>query len=158
MSSKPYATPLHIELGPSRSLVVYIMGVHIVVLGLLMITAITRHQWEWGAIILLLLGFSAWYMVTKDAVRSQSKAIKRLLWDSDDDWWLSNASTQRQGPWVLSGETFISTRLVILKLRPIKSQWWTRPEYVLIPRDGVSAEVFRKLRVRLKFHNPIFKF
>lgn len=146
MSLMPYASPLQIELGRSRGLLIYSLGLHLLVGAILMLSV----PLLWGLHIIPILGISAWWLIRKQVLRTHPESIIHINWDSEQDWWLSNREGKQSGPWQLAGESFVTTWLVILSLKPETG----RNVFVLIPADSANSERMRKLRVRLKIDRP----
>lgn len=68
-----------------------------------------------------------------------------LTWDTDSRWWWAQKGEETE--LALCGDSYLSTGMVILNFRnPVSGR---RQSLVLVPA-AVGADVFRRLRVRLK--------
>ena len=133
--SRTYATPLELELSPSkqqRKLLLFINALAAISILLL--------PWHF----LLRLVFLVSVLLLSYFLRYKTSACKRIVWQSGNHWLLTTRNITNNA--VLLPETLASPLLVILLFRLETGS----KQSVLIWPDSVQADVFRRLRVRLK--------
>ena len=143
MSSTAYATPLRLDLRPSRTLFWVLTVSHLGAAGLL--TASRLPPWAAVALTACVLASYIW-LVSRHALLRQAGAVVCLLWGKGNEWRVSS----RSGAEILarlSPESFVRPWMTVLLLRP-EGGGHTRS--VVIMPDTLDAEVFRRLRVRLR--------
>ena len=137
-----YASPLVLESGISRYLLLYLIVIHALALAVV-IAPLNLHIVVRLILAVVILFSFLWHwrrMRLNDPTR-----IVRLVWEVDDDWTLwSNDSTELVAQ--LRPETYESRWLVILHLQ---LQQGGRRSLVILP-DMLDRQSFRRLRVRLR--------
>jgi hypothetical protein len=139
--SRKYATPLHLELGRSRLLWLYLTLLH----GALLVTLpFVQLPGSFVLLLTLVLVLSYlryrrlyWLTANRDSIRS-------LVWGSAERMQLTLESGQGAGASLLP-HGFVLSWLVILHLRLDTG----RKRYLIVLPDMLDAESFRRLRVRL---------
>ena len=142
MSHAAYASPLVLEPGVSRTLILYLVVIHTLALAVVAAPLNIPIALRLGIAAVTVISFiRQWRCIREHApVR-----IYRLVWELDDDWTLwCNDSTELVGQ--LRPESYESTWLVILRLQ---LQEGGRRTVVLLP-DMLDRQSFRRLRVRLR--------
>ncbi|CAB1276605.1 protein YgfX [Candidatus Nitrosacidococcus tergens] len=137
-----YATPLYLNLSPSKILELYLVFIHSIALAAL---SFLDFSWQLHIVILILIGVSLFKSIKRYAFLSYLDSITQLIWEQKDTWCL----VQKNGisyTGELLANSFISTYLVILNFKTASS--W-QPIYVILLKDNVNQTSFRKLRVRL---------
>ncbi|MCW5622570.1 MAG: hypothetical protein KIS79_15785, partial [Burkholderiales bacterium] len=92
-----------------------------------------------SALITLAIGMSLWCTLRRHALRSDAHAVLQVMLEAGDDALPHAVIQRRDGSRTagrLDGTTFVSTALVILRLR-IPGAW--RLLSVLLPRDAMTA-------------------
>jgi hypothetical protein len=140
--SRKYATPLRLELGPSRLLGYWLLLVHGV--PTLMLPVLQLSGWLSLAVFSALLCSLAWTWRLQ-VRRRHPDAVCAMVWGEDKDCLLGLYSGEQEKV-SLSARAFILPWLVILHFNRQR-----RPARHLVLLPGMlGREVFRKLRVRLK--------
>ncbi len=141
MSSRRSATPLRIELRPSRQLATVLVAAHA---GGLAVTLPLSWPW-WGTSLLgMALAASLAWNLSRHALLSHPRAVWAITWRGEGDFELSRRDGTRTAA-RLAPDTYVHPRLVILCFR--RGRWGRSP--VVLCRDAVDQESFRRLRVRL---------
>lgn len=163
MSSARYATPLRLELRPSRRLA---LGLALGYGGAAALVWFLPLAWGWCAPASLLIaaaGLRAGAMQLWGA-----EAVAAMIWGPGDEWTLLRRDGSRRRCRLLPG-SYVHPQLAVLrfreeterdarppKMRPLSfmskgglSLFLRTRALVLLP-DGVDAEAFRRLRVRLR--------
>jgi len=137
--SGQYATPLQLEIGPSRRMLAWLVLTHgaaLLMLPLLPIPLVLRLAL--GGMVLLSL---AWYR-HRLISRLHPQAVCGLRWEAGRDCVLQLASGE-QLQTLLAPRAFVMPWLVIL-------YFTGRPRQLLLLPDMLTPESFRRLRVRLR--------
>jgi hypothetical protein len=156
MSSRKFEPPLHIELAPSRWLLILLLAIHC---GAALLVLLFETPW-WIKLALLALVLvsavinlykSGWIrrMVLARRLWLRWQPIPRLVWQSDNDWQLSTDNDQEVLAELLPTST-CQPAFVALNFRTDKSRWLDRYFSVVIFADAIDKEIFRQLRVRLR--------
>ena len=140
--SRKYATPLHLDIGPSRLLGRWVVLVHGV--PLLMWPVLQSGGWLMLAVTSTLL-FSLVRSWRLQVSRHHPDAVCSMVWGEEKDC-LLGLHSGRQEEVSMGAQAFILPWLVILhfnsRRRPMR--------YLVLLPDMLDHEMFRKLRVRLK--------
>ncbi|MGD8617757.1 MAG: hypothetical protein PVH54_01065 [Gammaproteobacteria bacterium] len=137
--SGQYATPLQLEIGPSRRMLAWLLLTHgaaLLMLPLLPIPLLLRLAL--GGMVLFSL---AWYW-RRLISRRHPQAVRGLRWEAGRDCVLQVASGE-QLQTLLAPRAFVMPWLVIL-------YFTGRPRQLLLLPDMLTPESFRRLRVRLR--------
>ena len=140
--SRKYATPLHLEIGPSRLLGRWVMLVHGV--PLLLWPVLQPAGWLILAVASTLL-FSLTRSWQLQVSRHHPDAVCSMMWGEDTGCLLGLHSGEQEKV-SLCAQAFILPWLVILHFNNRQG----RKKYLVLLPDMVDREVFRRLRVRLK--------
>ena len=81
----------------------------------------------------------------RHASRNHPQAIKRIVWSTDQQWYLYTADRNRYSA-ILLPPAYVQSSAVILSFRTDTGQ----TSHVLLIPDMLTSEAFRKLRVRLQ--------
>lgn len=133
--SRTYATPLELELLPSRqqryfvSLVFILAALSVLILPWPLVLRLT---------VLIVLGLVSYYLLRT------FNPCSHIMWQSDNHWLLTSHNIRYAA--VLMPESLVTPMLVILLFRDETG----RRQSVVIWPDSVDASAFRRLRVRLK--------
>ncbi len=141
MSSQKYVIPLRINPGFSLRLAIFLMLVHLG--GILMLLNL---PWQWWQIVLMssVTLISLIYSLGRHVLQTHQRSISEINWTSDGRWLLttrSGNSFQAR----LSANSFLHPQLVVLNF--IHGRW--KRQSVVLFRDALDQESFRRLRVRL---------
>ncbi|WP_408014740.1 protein YgfX [Sansalvadorimonas verongulae] len=96
------------------------------------------------------IGFSFFYLWRRDYVRNASSSVRSLRF-SEGEWTLQGSSEECSGQWLeaeLTGERLITPFLTVLSFQ-VQIDGKKRYRRVVIFRDAVAPEPFRRLRVHL---------
>ena len=140
--SRKYATPLQLDLEPSRLLGGWLILVH--GLPLLMWPVLQPERWLILAVASMLL-FSLVRSWRLQVSRQHPDAVCSLLWGEGKDCLLSLHSG-RQEQVSMRAQAFILPWLVILYFNGRRRHM----RYLVLLPDMLDHEIFRKLRVRLR--------
>ena len=142
MSHAAYASPLVLEPGVSRYLILYLVVIHTLALAVVAAPLNLPAALRFGVAIMIVFSFIRQWRRTRE---HDPARIHRLVWEADDDWTLwCNDSTELVGQ--LRSDSYESIWLVILRLQ---LQQGGRRTLVLLP-DMLDRQSFRRLRVRLR--------
>lgn len=132
--------PIWLQLLPSRGLLIYLALAHAAAL-LSLFTLQLPEPPRWIAALLVLL--SLMREVWVHGLQKGARAVRRLHWRSDGQWWLTDGEgatrvypdydTHLRRPW-----------LVVLRLKAETGSRW-----LWLPGDCADADTLRRLRVRL---------
>jgi len=93
----------------------------------------------------MLFSIGVW-LISLHAIHASSKSVNKIVWDANDEWLLffkDGSSTAV----TLLGDSYIHPRLTVLRFK--ESEKFLSRSVVLI-KDNIHVDVFRRLRVRLK--------
>lgn len=142
MSLNAYATPLHLDVVPSRIVTVYIVVVHVLCTVCVLLLPVPLFS---KPLLLILFVASAVYYLLKVRMKL-GQCINRLVWTEGNDWMLGSIDGQVQAASLL-GNTYVHPLMTVL-LFSTENSWRSRP-VILLP-DNTPKQGFRRLRVRLK--------
>jgi len=134
-----YATPLQFEIGPSRSMLAWLLLVHTAALPVVMLL-----PWPWparlalAAVVMLSL---AWQWRLRLSPH-YPHAVRSVRWEAGGDCILGLASGEQLHAH-LASHAFVMPWLVILYFHG-------RPRQLVLLPDMLAAQTFRQLRVRLR--------
>ena len=95
----------------------------------------------------LLIALSAWHSVRRYALLNFSSAVRAIKLSDDGDIEVETTGGKTHAA-KLGVEQFVNSRLTILSYR--RDDWrWTN--HVVIVADMLDADLFRQLRMRLKW-------
>ena len=156
MPSKKLEPPLHIELNPSRRLLLLLLIVHG---GAILFVVLFPLTWLIKTILLLFLLISAFAGAYKIGWTRQVSAkwplplcwrsVTSMVWQSDNDWQLLFDNGQQVIAQLLPSST-CQPYFVALNFRTEKRFLPYRYLSVVIFTDAIDAEIFRRLRIRLR--------
>ena len=142
MAGNARSDTLHLRLAPSPSLAAGLAAAHLGG-GACVLATDPSAALQWlAAALVVLLGIRA---IGLHALAGAARAIVHLTWDGDGRWRL----TQRDGRMLevaLEHGSYSHPALVALALRGVDG----RLHRVLVARDRIDGESFRRLRVRLR--------
>lgn len=143
MSSTRYATPLSLELRPSRRMAWALILIHAGTIAALCLplTLPIALRIALGAIVL-------WHLrraLKRHARLTDPEAVVRLVWGEDGLWTLISRDGSARSAALLA-DTYVSVPLVVLRLSCLDGG--TRA--VTLVGDMLDADTLRRLRVRLK--------
>ena len=144
--SGAYATPLQLELVPSRRLGILLAVAHGCALMLLPFSGLAAGYQLLLAVPLFISGWHAW----RDcSAVSPGRCIRRLVWGAGDRvelvWCDGTASTVQLQP-----HACVTPWLVVLRLRDASG----RRHHLPVLPDMLPGSQFRRLRVRLRLEVP----
>lgn len=143
MSSNAYATPLTLELRPSRWLLGGLLLIHSI--SAVVVWLPMAMPWWLRPPLMLMVLWSAWHSIRLHAWQLSPASITRTVW-LEQDWLVElNDGTQRDAQ-LLPG-AYVSPALVVLGFRLAGQRW---PRYLLLAPDSVDITTLRRLRVRLR--------
>ncbi len=143
MSSTAYATPLRLELKPSRTLFWLLTFSHLGAAGLL--STMSLPFWVKAFLGMSVLVSYLW-LVGRHALLRHPGAAVSLLWPRGDHWQVQSRNGAQVSA-LLSPESFVHPWLTVLLLKPESGG---RARNVVLLPDMLDAEAFRRLRVRLR--------
>ncbi|MDM8350433.1 hypothetical protein P8H27_16280 [Pseudomonas sp. sp1636] len=128
---------------PSRRLLLLYGSVQ--ALALLSLSLVAIPGWALALGVALGLGHAAW-VLPRHILLSSPQAFSALRCTADG-WQLWNAATGWQAI-QLRRDSLALPLVVVLRFRLVDGRW---VRGLCIPRDGMAADMHRRLRVRLKF-------
>ncbi len=136
--SRAYATPLVLEPRPSRALRLSQAVAHLGAAGVLL----ALDAWPWPLRLLL----AAVLLATGWRSLASQPTLRRLTWQAGNEWRLEGRSGEVVHAHAVA-PTVVHPLLVVLRLQPAGRRL---ARAVVLPADSLEAEVFRRLRVRLR--------
>ena len=158
MSSPKSAPPLKVELRPSRWLASLILLAHGGALAVLV--PLTLPVWALAPLVGLITG-SLIYTLKTHAMLRGPLTIRRVVWDSDNDWLLHAASGEQLAARLLPG-SYVHPLLVVLNFEletsaagALRGRLFSiRHRSIVLAKDSADAPTLRQLRARLNFFMP----
>ncbi|MCB1736599.1 MAG: hypothetical protein KDI42_00585 [Gammaproteobacteria bacterium] len=128
-------------------------GVSVRLAGVLLLTHLLALTMVWFSTFPLpgqvafsvLIAISAWWNHRRHVLHQGPGAVRALYWDADGSWRLLD-SNGNEHPVLRRGEFLRTPWLVLLNFRAVSKARFA----VLIPRDALPADDFRRLRLRLR--------
>ena len=156
MSSQKYASPLRFNILPSRILLYAVCSLHLGAGALLIMLALPLLvKLTFAPIILASLVISLsqlrWSTV-RLPFRKVWPALVEAVWDENDHWLLTD-ECQHIHRAVLLPTTYVHAQLVVINLRLENQTWYNRRRAIVLLRDNVDCETFRRLRIRLRWYS-----
>lgn len=151
MSLKKYASPLRLEVYPSPRLSFLLLVLHLAAIGLFVFLAFDIVITVLGIMLMLV---SAYFTIQKYGRQKLASAVVRVVWDADDVWQLETLNGQ-YFTMTLLPDSYVHPSISILRFNPISGQQFAWGSLIILLKDNVDADSFRRLRVRLKVGNPI---
>ena len=148
MSSKKYATPLRLEIKPSKILFFLLLILHF--LALLIIYTL-NFDLLITVLIVIPVFISAYFSIFKITLQKSKNSIIKLVWDGNNEWILENKIGEKINAELLK-DTYISSMMTILIFK-CEGQFVTKN--IVLLKDNIDENDFRRLRVRLKVGKPI---
>ena len=143
MSSQKYAAPLALEISVSWLFATILLVAHGI--ALILVFLIPQLPMVVSSILAAALAVHAGFSVSRHALLRAQRSVVRLLWNAADVWSLTFRDGTTTEAQLLSG-SFVHPILTVLNFRITR---WRRVSVVIFP-GRVDAEIFRKLRVRLR--------
>lgn len=144
MSSAAYALPLRLERRYSRALARTVIIVHALALAVLGVLDLPWWLKLTLAMAVLIQAVITW---RRHVNLTASGAIRAIVWTADGQWELSDADGKTHAA-QLRRASYVQPALVVLRFKLGKY----RRRAVLLPADGVDADLHRRLRVGLRLH------
>jgi len=144
MSSAAYALPLRLERRYSRALARTVIIVHASALAVLAILDLPWWLKSTLAVAVLIQAVITW---RRHVNVTAPGAIRAIVWRADGQWELSDADGKTHAA-QLRRASYVQPALVVLRFKLGKY----RRRAVLLPVDGVDADLHRRLRVGLRLH------
>jgi hypothetical protein len=143
MWSNGYATPLHLDVKPSRLLTAAVGAMHVLAFGL----AVSGPGAGWLRLLLGLLVIGSWLRLhTRHPLWPNPGRITRLVWGREANWEIGRSGAVESAR--LGGEAVVTPYLVILPLELESGRSLRLP---ILP-DMLDPTTFRRLRVRLRLY------
>lgn len=153
MSNKKYASPLRIEIKPSRMLTTIALFMHV---GAAMILLLSVLPWMVKLMLLSIILISLLvYLQMNSHVRTLYFArnlfpqIEHVIWGDDDSWTLVTTGGDEIRA-DLTQHCFVHPVVTIVSIRLLNTPWYKRYRSLVFLSDNIEAELFRRLRVRLR--------
>jgi len=149
VSSKKYASPLRLDVRPSRFLSFLLLVLHLAAIGLFIFLAFELVITALGIVLMLV---SAYFTIQKYGRQQSASAVVGVIWDADDVWQLEMQNGRRSTVTLLP-DSYVHPSISILRFNYVSDQQSVRGSLsatVILLKDNVNADSFRRLRVRLK--------
>ncbi len=150
MSSKKYASPLHLEIKPSRFLFYFLIALHLFAFILLWFLPLFI---AWQVLISIFIIVGGIYSVKSYATKQLPSSVVGLVWDADEQWFIQTQEGKTQ-PVILNGNSYVHPKFTLLNFKQ-ENKWFSKA--VILLWDNVDENSFRRLRVRLKITNLMDK-
>ena len=141
MWSNEYATPLHLDMKPSRVLTLAVGAMHVLAFAL----AVSGPDAAWQRVGLGLLVTGSWlHLRARHPLWPNAARITRLVWGRDASWEVGRSDRVESAR--LGREAVVTPYLVIVALELESGR---RLHLPILP-DMLDRDTFRRLRVRLR--------
>jgi toxin CptA len=137
-----FSPQLNVALKPSRALTIILLVAH-AASGILLAILPLPVWLKWIGIVVIAI--AGWHYVRRYALFNTRTAVRELRLLSDGQLDVLRGDWQSAQ---LVGEQFVHPMLTIVRCRTESSRW---PVSIVIVPDMLDAEIFRALRVRLKW-------
>ena len=138
MSSPKYASPLVLQPKTSRLLICLVMVAHV---GAMLIVVLVNLYWALKLVLLVVLAVSLVFFLRGKGLGNLSS----LTWKDGGEWVLE-LDGDKQYEMQLLPSSYVSPWLVVLNFRAAEEH---KGKSVVLFRDALDPESFRRLRVRL---------
>lgn len=143
MSSQKFAAPLALEISPSWVFAALLLGAHGV--ALILTFLIPQLPMVVSGVLAAVFAAHAGFSVSRHALLRAPRSVVRVLWNAADVWSLCLRDGTTLEAQLVPG-SFVHPLLTVLNFRITR---WRRVSVVIFP-GRVDAEMFRKLRVKLR--------
>ena len=156
MSSRKYASPLLVDIIPSRWLLVAMLVLHVGAMSLVALTSLSIAI-KVGINLLIITEFTLvllrfGWCTTWFSIAIPMMQYKSVEWDDNDQWLLRDQDNQEHAALLLPG-SYVHPYLVIVNLRLLNKSWFSRNVYLVFLPDNIDRELFRRLRIRLRWYS-----
>ncbi len=142
MSSLKYATPLHLELKPSRLLLALLCFMYG---GAALVLLIIPIPVWFSVFLIFLVALDLYLQINLHVLMRSKKSVVRLIWLESHQWKIFDCNGECvEG--ALIGQSYLHTGLVVLRFKTITK----KRRAVIVFIDSMASESHRKLRVRLR--------
>ena len=156
MSSPKYASPLSIDIVPSRLLLAAMLLMHAGALALIYIVSLPLA----AKVIVSLLVVISFFVValrfdwiaTNSTLLHRMTRIQSVLWDENDQWQLTDQQGKEHYAELLP-TSYMHRYIVVVNLRLINRPWYKRNLSLVFLPDNINKEIFRRLRIRLRWYS-----
>jgi len=154
MWSEKYASPLLLELRPSKIALVVTLFMHGG--GILLLTFTTLSTMCKLALAMAVVGSFGYslmrlgWLTTEHALLQWVTAYQSACWH-DTQWVLQDIRGVEQNARLLPS-SFVHRWLTVVNLQVAELPWYRRHVSLLILPDNIDQETFRRLRVRLRWY------
>ncbi|MDN5865037.1 MAG: hypothetical protein L0I62_07455 [Gammaproteobacteria bacterium] len=146
MSSERLPPSIDLSFGRSQLLGILIAAGYSLAIAAVICSGLGR--WLTVAVIAVLLAHAAWLVCTR-AIMVGASAVVRFVWQAEGGCEFQTRDGRFHTARITPG-MLVTPVLTIVRLRSGRWRWRT----LCIVRDAVSAETFRRLRVRLRLSSP----
>lgn len=158
MSLQKYASPLQINLTPSRLLLALMLFLH---LGALSLLCMSSLPWYMALLLALLIVLNLLFVAQRTGWLSAAAMPFNLTpgfisacWGDNDGWLLRDAEGKEYAAELLP-TSYVNRLLVVVNLRLAELPWYRRQVSLVFLPDNIEAETFRRLRIRLRWYSPL---
>jgi len=150
MSLNPLNVPLLIEIKPTFQKALLIFTPHLLVFAL--VVSFDVFNWLIKASLLVFIFISIAYYFRLHLIQKSKKSILSIQQDSVNNWFVAIYDEGHEAKLesvILLASSFVSKSLIVLNYRNDSGSQYS----VIITRDSISSNEFRRLQVRLKLSN-----
>ncbi len=156
MSSPKYASPLRFNIIPSRMLLFVLCMLHAGAAALLLPLALPLLLKFCFAVVISASLFvcllqAGWVKRGMPPVRLYPTLVE-AVWDDNDQWLLVDKWQQTYRAHLLP-TSYVHAHLAIINLRLQDQAWYSRYRTIIVLRDNLDSETFRRLRIRLRWYS-----
>ncbi|MCI0508363.1 MAG: hypothetical protein L0Z73_20005 [Gammaproteobacteria bacterium] len=155
MSSPKYASPLRFNIVPSRIMLFAISALHLGAAALLVLLALPVAAKLFSAVtVLLSLAMSLFrlgWLTGRSLIGKVWPGLVEAIWDEHDQWQLTDSDQQTHYAELLPA-TYVHPHLSIINLRLHDRAWYNRHRAIVLLRDNIDPDTFRRLRIRLRWY------
>ena len=156
MSSEKYASPLRFQVAPSRILICSVIALHVSATGIL---AFTDIPWAVFLLFTCAIVFSLWLFLmvngivpAVDFIERRLPQMRSVVWENNNNWTLTTTKGAELQAKLLP-TSFVHPLLTIVNLKLTHKPWYSGYRSLILMKDNLDAEIFRRLRVRLRWYS-----
>jgi hypothetical protein len=155
MSSPKYASPLRFNIVPSRIMLFAVSALHLGAAALLVPLALPVAAKLFSAVtVLLSLAMSLFqlgWLAGRLLFGKAGPGLVEAVWDEHDQWLLIDSEQQTHYAELLPA-TYVHPQLSVINLRLQDHAWYNRHRAIVLLRDNIDPDTFRRLRIRLRWY------
>jgi len=154
MWSEKYANPLNIDLKPSKIALVVVVMVHLGAITALLCASLPIIVKLMLVVLTLASGLYSLCRISWNVLPAYCRrcvpTITSVCWG--DEFWYLQQDNDAELVAQLQSTSYVSRWLVVVNLKAKELPWYSRHISLLFLPDNIDREIFRRLRVRLRWY------